>query len=142
MKNIDQAVFDLEDIVSENIKKYVIPIVIGNSIKIGNYIVRKSKKNGYVVIDTTNNKSITTTYSRIAAIATIMANIKNKKNYNINYLDSVIEKNSNDTQFYTHVIETSQSDARKKAMQTRYEIAEEKIMWATASLENLILSDI
>jgi hypothetical protein len=141
MKNLDQAVKDLEDIISKNINKYKFPEINGNSIRIGKLLIRCSKKSGFVIVDTTHNKTIETTYSKSGAIAFALA-FQKKKNYkSILYYDSIIEKNVNDSHFYSHVIEKTDEIDRREALLNRFEESKNKINWAKNALDDCILED-
>jgi hypothetical protein len=142
MKNLNQAVRDLEKIVSKNVDKFKFPELKGNSIRIGHLLIRNSKHNGYVVVDTKINKTVETAYSKRGAIAIALANIKNKNYKEILYYDSVIEKNANDSHFYFYVIQNSNELSKKQAILNRFEESKNKIDWARRALDNYILADI
>jgi hypothetical protein len=142
MKNLNQAVRDLEEIVSKNVDKFKFPEIKGNAIRIGHLLIRNSKQNGYIVVDTKINKTVETAYSKRGAIAIALANIKNKNYKEILYYDSVIEKNVNDSQFYFHTIENSNELSKKQAILNRFEDSKNKIDWARRALDNYILADI
>jgi hypothetical protein len=141
MKNLDQAVIELEEIITNNIVKYRFPEIKGNSIKIGTLLIRQSKKSGFVIIDTKNNKTIETTYSKIGAIAFSLAVLKKKSCKNILFYDSVIEKNANDSQFYYSVIKNTNEVDRKETLLNRFEESKNKINWARSALDDYILDD-
>jgi len=142
MKNLDQAVKDLEKIVSFNIQKYVIPEAKGNSIKIGDVVIRKSNKHGFVVIDTRTNKSITTTHSKNGAVAIALAYRKNKDFKTLEVFDNIIGKNENDCTFYEHVIENNPDQTKKYALLNRLEVAAQRAEWARSCLDDYIMKDI
>jgi len=141
MTKLDQAVRDLEEIVSNNIDKFKFPEINGNTIRIGHMLIRNSKQNGYVVVNTKLNKTVATTYSKRGAIATAIANIKNKNHKNILYYDSIIEKNVNDSQFYFYAIKNSAELSKRQAVLNRFEESKYKIDWARRALDNYILDD-
>lgn len=142
MKNLEQAVSELEHLVEFKIKDYLIPEQKGNTIRIDSIIIRPSKTNGYVLVDTKNNKTITTTFSKVGAVAVAKAYAKSKPWRTLIHYDRVIEKNYNDSQFYNNVIENTDSDVRRMAMESLLEISTDKIDSAKRVLDGFILSDI
>lgn len=142
MKDLDQAVKDLEKIVTFNIKKYVIPETTGSTIKIGDIVIRKSNKHGFLVIDTKTNKSVTTTYSKNGAVAIALAYRKNKEFKTLEVFDSIISKNENDCKFYEHVIENNSDQIKKYAILNRLEVASQRAEWARSCLDDYIMKDI
>lgn len=142
MKSLDLALKDLEKIVNLNIDKYRFPEIKGESIRISNILIRKSKKNGYVLVDMSENKTIETAYSKSGAIAIALAYLKNKNYKKLSYYDSLIEKHSNDSYFYSYIISITKEEMRKKAILNRFEESKHKICWAKDSLDYCILEDI
>lgn len=142
MKNLEQAVSELETLIEFKIKDYLIPEQKGNTIRIDNIVIRPSKTNGYVLIDTKNNKTITTTFSKVGAVAVAKAYAKAKPWRTLIHYDRVIEKNYNDSQFYNHIIENTHNEPRRVAMESLLEISTDKIDSAKRVLDGFILSDI
>lgn len=138
MKNLDSVVDKLENIISSNIIKYNLPIIEGNIVRLGKYLIRPSK-NSYLIVDTTINKSITKTYSKLAAIAYVKSLLKQSPNSIIFSLDKTIEKNENDIIFYENSILSTNNETRKNAIKSRLELSQEKINYAKKTLDNLIL---
>jgi hypothetical protein len=142
MKTLNEAIKDLEEIVVNNLNTHVVPAQEKNSVRIGNVIVRPSKKHGFIIIDTEKNASVVTTYSKSGALAAAIAYRKKNSLDQIIYFDRVIEKNSNDCEFYSHVIDKTEVDAKKEIYKTRQEIAESQINWAHEFLNDYIMKDI
>lgn len=142
MTNLNQAVRDLENIVSKNIVKYRFPEIKGNTIRIGEILIRPSKNHGYVLINTAQNKTVEVTYSKSGAIAVALAHSKKKNYRTILYYDSIIEKNTNDSEFYVNSISNTDEEFRKQALINRFEDAGYKIIWAKDALDEYILKDI
>ncbi len=142
MKNLEQAVSELEQLIEIKIKDYLIPEQKGNTIRIDSIIIRPSKSNGYVIVDTKNNKTVTTTFSKVGAVAVAKAYAKSKPWRNLMHYDRVIEKNYNDSQVYNHIIETTENENRRMAMESLLEISTDKIDNAKRVLDGFILSDI
>ena len=76
MKQINQALTELGSIIENNIKNYMIPHQEGKTIRISNVVIRPSKRYGYIVVDITLNKTVATTFSKIAAIAVAKSYLK------------------------------------------------------------------
>lgn len=142
MKNLNQALKDLEKIVSNNIDRYRFPEIKGDCIRISHMLIRSSKKNRYVIVDIKNNKTIETAYSKSGAIAIALAFLKNKNYKSLIYYDTVIEKNTNDSEFYSYVINQTTEESRREALLNRFEDSKNKIYWAQNALDNCILDDI
>jgi len=69
MKTINQAVEELENLVQNELPRYNIPYKQGRTIRIGKTIIRRSQRNGYMVIDTDENATVTTAFSKHGAVA-------------------------------------------------------------------------
>ena len=139
MKNLKQALQDLQQIVDVKIKDYDIPVQIGNTIRIKHLIIRPCKK-GYVIIDTNNNKSIVTTYTKIAAMAIAKSYIKKKPLNSIINFDNQIEKNLNDIVFYDNIIASTRDSEKLINLKIRKELAKEKVYIAKFNLNEQIVS--
>lgn len=142
MKTLTEAIKDLKDIVDQNAVNYAIPTQHNDTVKIGDLIVRPSKKYGYIIIDTNKNTSVTTMYSRSGALAVALAYRKNKSLDQLKFYDRIIEKNSIDSEFYEHAIEQANQDTKKSIIRTRLEIAQSKIETANWFLNAYIMKDI
>lgn len=142
MTNFNKAVHDLEKIVTKNVSKYQFPEIKGNTIRIGQILIRPSKNYGYVLINTEQNKTVEVTYSKSGAIAVALAHSKKKNYRTILYYDSIIEKNTNDSEFYFNSINNTDEEFRKQSLINRFEDAGYKITWAKDALDQYILNDI
>jgi hypothetical protein len=142
MKNLKQALAELEDIIETKMSDYAIPETKGRLIRIGNYAIRYSKSKGYIVFDVQTNKPITVTFSKLAAVA-VAKTIPKDKNFNkIAKYDQIIQKHFNDICFYEHVIKTTDDDYKKEALETRLECSKESIDSAKLVLDNIIMCDL
>jgi hypothetical protein len=142
MKSIDQALLELEKLIDVKIKDYSIPETKGDTIRINHILIRPSKNQGYVVIDTKNNKSITTTFSKVGAVAVAKAYLKSLPIIKFTNLDSTIEKHVNDSWFYSNIINKTDDAIRRNTLESRLEFAKCKINYAKDSLDQFILNDI
>ena len=95
---------DLEEIVDKGLEDASIPYAKGNSIRIKQYIIRKSKV-GYLVYDSSTNKQVHMTQFKSVAIA-IAKNLAERRNR----IDKILEiegnlaKHYNDAVFYKNMI--------------------------------------
>jgi hypothetical protein len=142
MKSIDQALLELEKLIDVKIKDYSIPETKGDTIRINHILIRPSKTQGYVVIDTKHNKSITTTFSKVGAVAVAKAYLKSLPIIKFTNLDSTIEKHVNDSWFYSNIINKTDDAIRRNTLESRLEFAKCKINNAKDSLDQFILNDI
>lgn len=142
MKNLDQVVDDLKFILNDKIKRYNLPIVTKNSIRIGKILIRANKEENYIVIDTEKNISIAKTFSKLAAIATAKNAVDPIKINLIKTYDAQIEKHFRDLQFYNAVIKNTEDFYRKTALEIRLEFSKSKIDAAKHALDRIILDDI
>lgn len=141
MKRLEDAIQELEDIVDNKLTDYPIPYKKGNSVRLGHVVVRRSKTHGFIVFDTKSNKSITTTFSIVGALAIAKASINNTSIRMFKQYDDIIEKNYNDSQFYYHIIRGTASETRKNAVASRLEISKSKIDRAKEVLDEFIMKD-
>lgn len=142
MKSLEQALEDLKDIIDTKTQDYNIPQQKGNIVRLASVIIRPSKRHGYVILDTKTNKSIATTFSKTAGIAVAKRYIKNQKYHDVLLFDKTIEKNYNDTTFYCHSINATDNDPKRIALESRLQIAYEKIDAARQRLDDIILCDL
>jgi hypothetical protein len=141
MKNLESVVSDLQTIIERNISKYPIPTRKNNTIRIKNLIIRESKAHGFVVIDLDTNKPITNTFSKTGAVAVAKAVIKKQSFKHIKNYDTIIEKNFNDAQFYTHILSGNSNEDRKESVRMRLALSKEKISHARDILDDYVLKD-
>lgn len=141
MKTLEQALEELRDLIDIKIKEYKIPYTDGKIIRIDHLLIRPSKQYGYIVIDTTNNKLITTTFSKVAAVAAARLQLNGKSLKKVIHYDQVIEKNYNDSTFYFNTIEKTDDTIKKSIIESRLEISQDKINDAKHNLDCFILED-
>lgn len=108
-----------EEILNQGFDKGMFPYQKGNSIRIKNYIIRKSKT-GYRIFDCEQNIQVVKTFSKASAIA-IAKNLAQGKNIisQVMYLDNIIEKNYNDALFFRHFISVSKDKNAKEVREIR-----------------------
>lgn len=129
----------LEEIVN-SVDLTVIPYQKGNSIRIKQYVIRRSK-HGYLVYDCKENKQVTSLYSKTAAVAWTHCLIYGKEHFKtIRELDDLLSKHHIDTIFYKNTIENTKDEVRKETAEMRLDIALAKTRDAKAKLMHYILT--
>src|SRR6056300_1345255 len=108
---------NLENIINEGIEQAVLPYVKGNSIRIKQYIIRKSKA-GWLVYDSKDNKQIARLFSKSSAVA-LAKGLAQGKDVTINVItaDKTIQKHYNDCLFFKHTIKRTKDEFKKELNQ-------------------------
>lgn len=141
MKSLEQALIDLQEIIDLKMKDYNIPEQKGNVVRLSHMIVRPSKAHGYIILDTKTNKSVAITFSKVAGIAVAKRHLNTKQFKDILQFDKIIEKNYNDSKFYYHNIKITADESRRITLESRLQIACEKIDVAKQRIDDTILCD-
>jgi len=131
---------DLEELLNDiTIDPTLFPYQKGNSIRIGQYVVRPSKRGGYSVYDCKSNARVAETFSKASALALAksMAKGYNEKDY-IMDIDLEIQKWYNDCVFYKHNMKKTKDLDRWDILSTRYEIAKDRTEHAKQQLDKII----
>ena len=131
---------DLQKLIEENIDPSMFPYCKGNSIRIGGFTIRKSKK-GYIIYDLKTQSKICCTFCKTAAVA-IAKNLAKGRNVKMQAedLDKVIEKNFNDALFFAHTMRITKDPIKRDVVETRLDIARSRTETAKRSLDSLIFS--
>ena len=140
MKTINQAVEELENLVQNELPRYNIPYKQGRTISIGKTIIRRSQRNGYMVIDTDENATVTTAFSKHGAVAIAKAYSDGRNIQQYEKLDNEVAKHFIDSVFYNNSISVTKDEFRKNILEDRLEISEMHINHALESLEKFILT--
>ena len=119
----DNLLSDLEEIVDKGLEDSAIPYAKGNSIRIKQYVIRKSKV-GYLIYDSSTNKQIHRTQFKSVAIA-IAKNLAERRNRIDKILDieNNLAKHYNDAVFYKNTIKKTKCEATKLTRETRLQIS-------------------
>lgn len=138
MINNANLVTELERLLNENLERVCLPYVRGNSIRIKNHIIRKSKA-GWLVYNIKDNVQIAQLFSKTAAIALAksLAEGADKKEL-ITYYDKKLQKHFLDAMFFQHHLTNTASDSRKVIFETRYIIAKEETELVKDKLDRFI----
>jgi len=134
----NKALEQLEDLLSDPYYMGKIPYKKGNSIRIGEYIIRKNST-GYLVYNCQTNKKITQFWCKPAALAYVKGKIEHR-DYpeDVTQLDKKVEKNEIDSMFYKNTINKAPEGPRKESAIVRLEIAESNMYNAKHRLIGLI----
>jgi len=128
----------LEDLVN-GVDLTVIPYAKGNSIRIKNFVIRKSK-HGYLLYDCLEHKKIDSYYSKTGAVAAANCYIKNiKEQLQVKELDDKLSKHHVDSMFYRNTIQKSKDQAKVFTAELRLDIAVAKTQDYKARLMEYIL---
>ena len=119
----DNLLSDLEEIVDKGLEDSAIPYAKGNSIRIKQYVIRKSKV-GYLIYDSSTNKQIHRTQFKSVAIA-IAKNLAERRNRIDSILDieNNLAKHYNDAIFYKNTIKKTKCEATRLTRETRLQIS-------------------
>jgi hypothetical protein len=127
----------LEQFINDSISQSSMPVCKGNTVKIKNYFVRKTKT-GYIVVDIKKNNQVAHTKFKTSAVAIAKGMSEGKNNINrVLYLDNIMLKNYNDAVFYKHIIQKSNNSQIQESRRVRLEIALDRTTFAKQSLEDL-----
>lgn len=135
-----QLANQLQSIIENGIRNNPLPYRKGNSIRIGSMIIRESKTQGYIIFDVSNSKQVSTAYSLAGALAITKKYMSSNTIKEVQYLDTRIEKFSNDCMFYKHTITNTKDELKKEIIEDRYDLAQAEIQKLKYNLENIIFN--
>lgn len=129
---------DLEEIIDNGLEHVVLPYRRGNSIRLKNYIIRKSP-NGYLIYDCETNKQVTRTFFKSSAIA-IVKNLVEGKDITTKALklDRELLKHYNDAVFYKQTIKTSADRLVKEVRKARLGVTIDQSRYIRQQLDDFI----
>jgi hypothetical protein len=131
----------LEEIILAGLNNTPLPYKKGSSIRIGPVVIRKSKTHGYIIFDCENQKSLATTFSRVAALAIAKHYKDSSKHTTIISIDNKIQKFYNDSLFYQNTINKTNDVIKKEITEDRLELANAEIQTAQCILEDIIFNE-
>lgn len=128
---------ELEEIVN-SVDFSIIPYQKGNSIRIKNYVIRKTK-HGYAIYDCSVNKPVTKTHFKYSAVA-IARKLAQGENIvsSIQELDRMMLKHYNDAIFYKDTIRRTVDPSIKETRKIRLSLAVEETNRIRHRLEDFI----
>jgi hypothetical protein len=132
---------ELEQLLAENIEQLPIPHVTRHSIRIRQYIVRYSKKAGWLVYNMKENEQVARMFCKTGAVALAKTLAEgtgqSKKIYTI---DAIIQKHYLDAMFHKNAVLTTKSEVRRDIADMRYEISWSRVAYNKNQLERIIFS--
>lgn len=134
-----QLVKELEKLLDSSLDPTLFPYAKGNSIRIGDYVVRSNKRGYHKVYNLSTNKLITETFCKTSAVA--LAKTLARGNSGVDDIletDRTIMKHYNDCVFYKHTMKVSKDEVRKDIAYVRYDIAKAKTLHAKSQLDRYI----
>lgn len=134
-----ELIQSLENLLELELSKNVVPYHKGNSLRMGQYAIRKKGNFNYKIFDVKKNKIIHETFSKSGAVAYVRTLIKNTNARNdVVEIDKLIEKHYIDCLFYKNTMNKSKDDFRKEIARTRFDIAKQQVIDAKHKLERYI----
>lgn len=139
MKSNEHIKQELETLISQGLEQYPLPYQKGNSIRLGNMVIRKHK-NGYRIFDCQSNKHIQTLFSKAAALAFVRQLVTNKKENiaDVLRLDDKLNKHYMDALFSKRTMEVSKDPFKIDNAEIRYDIACDKVYACIDAIESYI----
>lgn len=130
----------LEEIIDNNIDEVDFPQVKGNSIRIKNMVIRKSR-NGYLIYDTKDNRQVAKTFCKASAVAVAKSLAKGiDQTDKVLRYDSIIEKNYNDSLFYKNTLRRTKDDFKRSVIEIRFLDAKDRTESAKRFLDSIIFA--
>lgn len=133
---------NLENLINESVRDAVIPSYRENTVKIKNYLIRKTRQ-GYVVFDIVSNTQVAYTNFKTSAVALAKSLTEGKDSKRkVLYLDNVLLKNYNDAVFYKNIIQKTKDQQIKESRRICLDIALDRTNFAKKQLEDFIFQKI
>ena len=131
---------ELQELLNKSIDPTMFPYQKGNSIRIGQYIVREKKNGKFRVYDCKSNIMITELFCKSSAVALAKTMAKGDTSIlvSIQSIDKEIQKWYNDCIFYRHTLKVTKDSIKKDIVETRYEIARDKTTSIRKQLDKYI----
>ena len=135
-----QLIKELESLLNSSIDPSMFPYAKGNSIRIGNYIVRTNRKGYNKVFSLTDNSLVAETFCKTSAVALAKTLAKGNVEAQNNIMDAdrQIMKHYNDCVFYKYTMRVSKDEIKKEVAETRYDIAKSRTLQAKSQLDRYI----
>lgn len=129
---------ELNEIVDKGLSSADLPYKIGNSIRVGKFVIRE-KNDQYLIFNCQENNLVTKTYNLASALAIAKKLNKGKNVINeVLHYDKILNKHNNDIVFYKHTIKKTKETARKITLRIRFEEAVIHVEHAKQSLDRFI----
>lgn len=128
----------LAKLIDYGTKRNPLPMVKGNSIRIGKVAVRYSKNKGYILFDCEDSKQFYVAGSKIGALAVAKEYSIDKDITLVKEYDKEYAKHDNDCVFYEYTIDNSANQMKRDLAQVRYEVSKSHRDIASQKLEAII----
>ena len=128
----------LSKLIDNGTKRNPLPMVRGNSIRIGKVAVRYSKNKGYILFDCESSKQFYVAGSKIGALAVAKVYSVDNDITVVKDYDKEYSKHDNDCVFYEYTIKNSNNSMKRDLAQVRYEVSKSRRDIASQKLEAII----
>ena len=131
---------ELQELLNKSIDPTMFPYQKGNSIRIGEYIVREKRNGRFRVYNCKTNIMVAELFCKSSAVALAKTMAKGNISIvsNITNIDKEIQKWYNDCVFYKYTIKVTKDNIKKDIVETRYEIARDKTASIRKQLDKYI----
>ena len=130
----------LAHLIDSGTKRNPLPMVKGNSIRIGKVAVRYSKNKGYILFDCESSKQFYVAGSKIGALAIAKEYSIDKDITLVMEYDKEYSKHENDCLFYEYTMENSTNQMKQDLALVRYEVSKAHKERASQKLEAIIFN--
>jgi hypothetical protein len=128
----------LANLIDNGTKRNPLPMVRGNSIRIGKVAVRYSKNKGYILFDCESSKQFYVAGSKIGALAVAKVYSVDNDITVVKDYDKEYSKHDNDCVFYEYTIKNSNNSMKRDLAQVRFEVSKSCRDIASQKLEAII----
>lgn len=128
----------LSKLIDNGTKRNPLPMVRGNSIRIGKVAVRYSKNKGYILFDCESSKQFYVAGSKIGALAVAKVYSVDNDITVVKDYDKEYSKHDNDCVFYEYTMKNSNNSMKRDLAQVRYEVSKSRRDIASQKLEAII----
>ena len=139
---ISKLAKELDAIMESGLQDVFIPYAKGNSIRIKNTVIRRTK-HGYLIFNVKDSKRIADTFSKRGAIAYARCVSKNKQDdlHTILELDTKLGKYYMDSLYAKNTIEKTSDPVRQDSALILFDKAKDKTWYYTCQLDDYIFDD-
>ena len=136
---MNNLAIELQKLIDSGSKKYPMPYKKGNSIRLGNVVIR-AKKDGYILFDCQEKIQICMTVSKHGALAAAKTYLAKKDIHKVLRLDHNYSKHDNDCAFHKNTLQKAKTQFKKDIAQTRLDISEAERGLLVNDLEAIIFN--
>jgi len=128
----------LQTLIEKGTAKHPLPLVKGNSIRIGKVVIRYSANKGYLLFDVQEKEQIGLLHSKVGALAAAKQYNQNNDIDVIQFLDKKYQKHDNDCMFHSYFLRNTKDSLRKDIVEMRLEISQAHKNETSKQLESYI----